>query len=220
MRKIAFHTISGMIRCVSGLRVGGSDELLQAGAADLSCIKNPVTLQPYIPGSSLKGRLRSEMEFKLEKYSLDRDSKPTEPCGCGREDCLICRIFGAHKNTRYQYGPSRLIPRDAQPSAGQTIIYEIKTESANNRQTGAAHDPRKLERVPAGTTFDFKFSLQEWNIDAACSYDNKNGAEAMTSFLIEAMRLVEATGIGSGIGRGSGEIRFEHLELNGVGFSL
>ena len=220
MKKIAFHTISGVIRCVSGLRVGGSDELLEAGAADLTCIKHPVTLQPFIPGSSLKGRLRSEMEFKLGKYGLDRDHRPTEPCGCGQNDCLICRIFGPHKNTRHQLGPSRLISRDAQPSPNQVIAYENKTESANNRQTGANHDPRKMERVAAGTEFDFRLTIQEWDSDSICSYNGNTAGLALVEFIKVAMRAVENTGIGSGVGRGSGEVQFKHLKLGGNDFTL
>lgn len=58
MRKTGYHEITGVIHCLSGLRVGGSDELLQIGGTDLTCIKHPVTLRPYIPGSSIKGRMR------------------------------------------------------------------------------------------------------------------------------------------------------------------
>jgi len=215
MQKEKIHAITGVIHCVSGLRVGGSDGLLEIGATELTCIKNPTNSQPYIPGSSIKGKLRSEMECK-------KGINGPEPCGCGKESCLICRVFGPHKNTHYAFGPPRLIVRDAQPSAA--IICEIKTENIINRKTGAAEHPRSMERVPAGTKFDFKLSIQEWDIDKTCSYPPTGGGEtggkALIEFIKDAMRLVQATGIGSGITRGSGEIKFESLKLNGADFTL
>ena len=72
MKKIEQKNIIGRIYLKSGLRVGGSDELLQIGATDLTCIKHPVTFEPYIPGSSIKGKLRSELEKKEGKLSLRR----------------------------------------------------------------------------------------------------------------------------------------------------
>lgn len=213
MKKLSVHSITGVIHSISGLRVGGSDELLETGAADLTCIKNPVTLQPYLPGSSIKGKLRSEMESRLGKVG-------SEPCGCGKPDCLVCRIFGPHKLTNHTLGPSRLIVRDAQPSPGQTIILEIKTESMNNRQTGTAEHPRKMERVPAGTRFDFRMKLHYWDMDQGCKHDGKTGKDALIAFLQDALRHVQDSGIGSGISRGSGEVQFRELETDGVPFSL
>ena len=96
MKKIAYHEITGVIHCLSGMRIGGSDELLQIGGTDLTCIKHPVTLKPYIPGSSVKGKMRSELEQKLGKFGgLDSN----EPCGCA--SCLVCRIFGPHKKAKH-----------------------------------------------------------------------------------------------------------------------
>jgi CRISPR-associated protein Csm3 len=74
VRKTGYHEITGIIHCKSGLRVGGSDELLQIGGTDLTCIKHPVTRAPYIPGSSIKGKMRSELEQRLGK--IGRDGKP------------------------------------------------------------------------------------------------------------------------------------------------
>src|SRR5579884_3318530 len=64
MKRIGYISITATLEAVSGLRVGGSDDMLQIGGTDLTVIRHPVTLQPYIPGSSLKGKLRSELEKK------------------------------------------------------------------------------------------------------------------------------------------------------------
>lgn len=57
-------TLSGQIHCLSGLSIGGSSNSIEIGGIDREVIKNPVTREPYIPGSSLKGKMRSELEKK------------------------------------------------------------------------------------------------------------------------------------------------------------
>ena len=54
--------IAGVISCRSGILVGGADDTLQIGGIDKNVIRNPLTGEPYIPGSSLKGKLRSITE--------------------------------------------------------------------------------------------------------------------------------------------------------------
>lgn len=215
MKKTGQHEITGTIVNVSGLRVGGSDDLLQIGGTDLTVIKHPVTLRPYIPGSSLKGGLRSELEKRLGKFGRGG----TEPCGCGQETCLVCRVFGPHKNTNYQYGPTRIIVRDC-PVTGDFAL-EHKTENVINRKTGAAEHPRTLERVAAGAKWDMRISIQEWDLDAPCSHVPQGktaavkGGQALIEFVLDGLRAVVQTGIGSGISRGSGEIKIENLKVNG-----
>ncbi len=133
MRKLAQYAIRGTIELKSGTRIGGSEDVLQIGATDLTCIKDPVSGRPYIPGSSLKGRMRAELE-----KALGRAGGPygNEPCGCGRNDCAVCRIFGPHRNSRHQLGPTRIIVRNAPLIEGGTI--ELKTETTNRRSTGGA----------------------------------------------------------------------------------
>lgn len=217
MKKTKYHTITGTIVCLSGLRIGGSDDLLQTGGTDLTCIKHPVTLQPYIPGSSLKGRLRSEMEQREGKFS-GRDEN--EPCGCAQDHCLVCRVFGPHKAKAHKFGPSRLIVRDASVTKGGET--ELKAENVIDRKTGQAQHPRKVERVVAGSEFAFRLALQTWDIDNLCKFRDDAGTEhtgpqALIEFLRCALRRVQRTGIGSGVSKGSGEIEFRNLKIQGDG---
>jgi len=215
MKKIGHHTITGIIHCVSGLRIGGSDELLQIGGTDLSCIKHPVTLQPYLPGSSIKGKMRSELEQKQGRFG-GRDS--TEPCGCATADCLVCRIFGPHKKATHNLGPSRIIVRDAQLlNGGQT---ELKSENVIDRKTGAALHPRKVERVVAGSGFGLKIGIQVWDGDAQVQHSTQTGGQALVTFVKDGLRALQQTGLGSGISKGSGEIELRDLKLDGESFTL
>lgn len=213
MKKVGYHEITGVIRCLSGLRVGGSDELLQIGGTDLTCIKHPVTLKPYIPGSSIKGKMRSEQEQRLEKFG-GRDQ--SEPCGCA--NCLVCRIFGPHKNTKHQLGPTRIIVRDASCTKGGET--ELKSENVIDRKTGTALNPRKIERVVAESEFSLRIGIQVWNLDVDSKHNNKSGGEALVEFVKDGLRALQQTGLGSGISKGSGEIEFRDLKLDGTPFSL
>lgn len=215
MRKIGQKNIIGYIYLKSGLRVGGSDDLLQIGATDLTCIKHPVTFEPYIPGSSIKGKLRSELEKKEGKFS-GRDNN--EPCGCAQANCLVCRIFGPHKKAQHNLGPSRVIVRDAKLVRGGEL--ETKTENIIDRKVGTALHPRKVERVSEGSEFEFKISLQVWDLDDGCSYDNHRSGDALVAFIKDGLRAVQDTGLGSGVSKGYGEIEFRDLQLDGAAFEL
>ncbi len=215
MKKVGHKTISGTIRLLSGMRVGGSDDLLQIGGTDLTCIKHPVTLQPYLPGSSLKGKMRSELEKKLGKFG---GKDYNEPCGCADRGCLVCRVFGPHKRAKHELGPTRIIVRDAQLLEGGAL--ETKSENVNDRKTGTAQHPRKVERVCAGSSFKLKLAVQVWDLDDGCSYDGRTGGDALVAFVVDALREMRNTGIGSGISKGYGEIDLEELEVDGVSIGL
>jgi CRISPR-associated protein Csm3 len=212
MRKIGYHEITGIIHCLSGLRVGGSDELLQIGGTDLTCIKHPVTLRPYIPGSSIKGKMRSEQEQRLGKLTGN------EPCGCAKTDCLVCRVFGPHKKARHELGPTRIVARDAACTRGGET--ELKSENVIDRKTGTAMHPRKVERVVAGSEFRLRIGIQVWDSDSGCSHNDKSGGDALVEFVKDGLRALQQTGLGSGISKGSGEIEFRDLKLDVMPFTL
>src|SRR5436309_936473 len=93
---------------VNGLRVGGSGGELEIGGAvdaNLSALRDTLTGEPYIPGSTLKGKLRSITESVLGSFRIRdnrREPSADSPCGCGQNTCVVCTIFGAHMNTRAQ----------------------------------------------------------------------------------------------------------------------
>ncbi|RIK62288.1 MAG: type III-A CRISPR-associated RAMP protein Csm3 [Planctomycetota bacterium] len=205
MKKVAHYVIKGEIELLSGMRIGGSDDILQIGGTDLTCIKDPVTGRPYIPGSSLKGKMRSSLEKHLGKVN------GREPCGCAREDCPVCRVFGPHRNTNHQLGPTRIIVRDA-PLISVEFAIENKTESVNRRDTGAAEHPRTVERVAPGARFRFEIGVQEFDVDARFRYQDPDGKEltgkeSLLEVIDHALWEMEQTGIGAGTGKGYGKIK-------------
>jgi len=222
MKRINHYVIRGTIELLSGTRIGGSDDVLQIGGTDLTCIKDPVTGRPYIPGSSLKGKMRSSLEkvrgaFRRREDRQTRqvsyENEAREPCGCAKDDCPVCRVFGPHKNTNHQLGPTRIIVRDA-PLISDSFAIENKTESINRRDTGAAEHPRTVERVAPGAKFALEIGVQEFDIDKDFSYTDDQekpvkGADALLEVVCHCLDLVEQTGIGAGTGKGYGQVKIE-----------
>ncbi|GJQ27110.1 MAG: type III-A CRISPR-associated RAMP protein Csm3 [Phycisphaerae bacterium] len=206
MKKVDHYVIRPEIELLSGTRIGGSDDILQIGGTDLTCIKDPVTGRPYIPGSSIKGKMRSSLEKALGKTTYGR-----EPCGCADAKCPICRVFGPHKQTNHQLGPTRIILRDAPLISGEFAI-ENKTESTNRRDTGAAEHPRTVERVAPGAKFALEIGVQVFDIDAQFKYKNADGneltgANALLEVVDHALWEMEQTGIGAGTSKGYGKVK-------------
>lgn len=223
MKKINHHRIEGVIENLTGLRIGGSDDLLQIGGTDLTVIKHPVTAEPYLPGSSIKGKMRHELEKRLGKFG-GRNGE--QPCGCAQQDCLVCRVFGPHlvhvsgdaRKKAADLGPSRIIVRDGQLREGGEI--ELKTENVINRKTGTAEHPRTVERVAAGSKWTLEIGIEELDDDAQCSCtDSKGnahtGGDALVAFVLDGLRAIQETGLGAGVSRGYGQVRITGLKVNG-----
>lgn len=218
MQRTAIHTITFTARCESGLHIGGSQDELAIGGSDNPVIKNPETGKPYIPGSSLKGKMRGELEKQLGRFGDQNRRNNDRPCGCAEEDCPVCRLFGAHMNTRSNLGPSRIIVRDGRLLQGGRI--ENKTENVINRQTGAAEHPRSNERVVEGTEFKMQIVLQVFDLDRDFPYTDHNGNsyqddEALQAVVAYGLNLVQMTGLGGGTSRGSGAVSFDDFKLDG-----
>lgn len=224
LRKVKQIRFTGKIELLSGMRIGGSETLLEIGGVDpgQTCIKHPTTYKPYIPGSSLKGKMRSEMEKKLGKYKIYKNKEGKliyEPCDCA--ECLICRVFGPHAVVAHDLGPTRLLVRDCQVL--EKGDFEIKSSTAINRYTNTALGGalRTEERVAAGAIFDLRIDLQIWNVDEVeCEYQTKKGEAALVEFVKDCLRLVQQTGIGAGTSKGFGLVKFEPFEIDGNKESL
>lgn len=103
-----YQIITGIIKCETGLHIGGAAEKMEIGGMDNPIIKHPITDLPYIPGSSIKGKMRSLLEWKMGLFEANGDVHKW----CGNIDCPICRIFGTTAEEA-SIGPTRLIVRDA-----------------------------------------------------------------------------------------------------------
>jgi CRISPR-associated protein Csm3 len=224
------------MKALTGLRVGGSKENFEIGGLDNPVIKTLGVIEnydgrgnnlpegaPYIPGSSLKGKIRSLVEWAKGRvdYMISKANNDVEkagkPCVCGR--CEVCKVFGTGDAKTIESlklselpGPPRLRVFDAYPTwesierlrgaFGENIFTEIKTENAINRLTSKAN-PRKVERVPAGVVFFGEMAFHLFT---------KEDPELL-KVVFEGMRLLEDDYLGGYGSRGSGKVRFENIEV-------
>lgn len=212
--------IQGEIVCETGLRIGGSKDTIEIGGLDNPIVRHPIDDLPYIPGSSIKGKLRSLLESVHGRRRWDRrqrrpiNDNGKDPCGCGQ--CMVCRIFGSHNNPGHPLGPTRLLVRDAKLTESSKEVLEkaqrekglffseVKTENTINRRTGKAYNPRPYERVPEGTRFQLDLLLK--------IYDTDNEEECI-QFVKQGLDLLESDYLGSSGSRGYGKISFHDLQF-------
>jgi CRISPR-associated protein Csm3 len=62
MQLTKIQKLTGQIELLSGLHIGSGNTEIHIGGTDNPVIKNPITQEPYIPGSSIKGKMRSLLE--------------------------------------------------------------------------------------------------------------------------------------------------------------
>ncbi len=223
MRLMGYKKIEGIIEVVTGLHIGGSTAIIEIGGKDNPIIKHPITKEPYIPGSSLKGKMRSLLEWSLGKLNTDPASKDFgEVHSCGKEGCPICVIFGTSAEEA-GLGPTRLIVRDAVLDTEYKNeqkkrnfnwtpldITEDKCENAINRITARAN-PRSLERVISGVKFSFKMSYKVFEKkDNKTSEKSDDGTsdENLFSHVLNGLRLIEKDALGGAGSRGCGQVSF------------
>lgn len=195
--------ISADIELKTGLHIGSSDAFSAIGAVDSVVIKDPLTNKPIIPGSSIKGKMRS-----LLAQSINEEIAPSP----NQDHKKIRRLFG--DSTDYKQG--RLIFRDAflenaeeMLAAGAKSLTEVKYENTINRIDAQA-SPRQLERVIVGSEFAFELIYTiTADMDSAEIDEDLNTIK-------QALELLELDYLGGSGTRGYGQIAFANLTAEPV----
>lgn len=195
--------LSSTLTVVSGLHIGGSKESVEIGGIDSPVIKMATRKgQPYIPGSSLKGKMRCLLEQVNGATEVGKSPK-------------INQLFGFSNDNI----PSRLIVRDAyMTEKSEEILRECtsldmpytenKFENRIHRITGVAEHPRQIERVPAGTEFHIEMILNIWDGD---------NEDELSTLLQLGIALIENDYLGGNGSRGYGQVifsKFSKVELS------
>lgn len=200
--------IKGTLTLLSGLHIGDSKENVEIGGVDSPIIRRKDNNQPYIPGSSLKGKIRSLLEI-ASGANADTQFKDYS-----EQSIVIPQLFGWFGPDKKGGNPSRLIVRDAnltdksvehfENSEFTDLPYsEVKFENVINRLDGKAEHPRQIERVPAGAVFDIEFVI---NI-----MDDSDEA-AFLSLLKSGIALLENDYLGGSGTRGYGHVKIDLQE--------
>lgn len=222
MQLTNMRQLEATIELVTGLHIGAGDAEMHIGGTDSPVLKHPHTNEPYIPGSSLKGKMRSLLEWRAGVIGESNGS----PIGFKHLDKLagdqrkqaeiILKLFGISggdkaddrdsANAREKVGPTRLAFWDCALDADwvkgirdqNMILTESKSENMINRISGTAEHPRNIERVPAGARFDFRLTLKELD-----------GDNDLLETVLAGLKLLEFDGIGGSGSRGYGKIKFQ-----------
>ncbi len=220
MQLTQIQKIKGIIVLQSGLHIGAGDSEMRIGGTDSPVVKHPVTGQPYIPGSSLKGKIRSLLEWRHglvlaaggSPYSFSHLAKD-ENNPAGR---TVIQLFGGAPDKTddklvNSIGPTRLAFRDCQLEENwqkneldshHLLATEVKSENSINRIAGTAEHPRFIERVIAGAQFDFTLTLKVLD------------GENLLDTVLLGLKLLELDSLGGSGSRGYGKLKFAGLTLD------
>lgn len=196
--------INTQLEVLTGLHVGGSSDNVEIGGIDNPVIK----LQsrkgtPYIPGSSLKGKIRCLLEQIAGSPKVG-----------GEKEINI--LFGYSEDNI----PSKLIVRDSYLDLSQNSDYkqaieeqlldmpftESKWENVIDRVKGTAEHPRQMERVPAGARFNVQFVINVWTEDG--------DGEQLMELLKKGITALESDYLGGSGSRGYGQVKFDKIEIS------
>ncbi len=205
--------ISGEIEVITGLHIGGSNASMSIGGMDNPVIRNPINDEPFIPGSSLKGKMRAMLEIKEGTFGT---SNKTKFNATSNPNHTAARLFGytGYENDmrnavqHYEQQPSRLIVRDSSLTNKEVftktdLLYtESKMEVTIDRITSDAN-PRPIERVPAGAKFQLELVLNIFQSDIAENIVNK-----LIETTFKCLQLVQDDYLGGSGSRGSGQVAF------------
>lgn len=198
LKKIYKYNIQ--LKLDTGLHIGGSNDAFDIGGADSTVIKNPLTKEPYIPGSSFKGKIRSLLTQKYGKLTNDKNDIVID-------DKTIANLFQPVESDAATIQASRAIFRDLflsensrkelQNYMGEGNFTELKAENSISLLQGKAANPRLIERVPAGAEFDGEVILMIYDRD---------DEEGLKEALEEGFDLLEYNYLGGSGTRGYGKV--------------
>jgi CRISPR-associated protein Csm3 len=211
-------TLSGNIEVLTGLHIGGSDDTMKIGGVDNGVIKvydrELKREVPYIPGSSLKGKIRSLLEWNYGVAQLN-DGKPfgsdvlkkyenTHLKDKKQELENFLKLFG-DSSSENKFGMTRAIFSDCFLVDKENIdeIREVKTENMIDRSKGTAKHPRQTERVAPGVEFGFEIRVKVLDGD---------DEEKMKKIIEKGLKLLELDYLGGNGSRGYGRVKIHYKD--------
>lgn len=182
----------------TGMHIGTSSAFSAIGAVDSPVVRDPVTGLPIVPGSSLKGKLRTLIARSL---CGDIQNMPI----FDNDDPKVKRLFGSAKPvqaSRLQFADCFVENAERMHRVG---ITEVKAENGINRADGVAN-PRFIERVSPGTSFQVRIV-----------YDIADSSQVMEdmALLVKGMKLLQMDYLGGHGSRGSGRVSLRDFAVTG-----
>ncbi len=198
--------IRATLQVETGLHIGGSGDYAPIGAVDNIFIRDAMTKQPIIPGSSVKGKMRTLLAKARNPQGIAE--------GPGKDEPVVLRLFGSAEKgqillSRLQFSDSFVKKESLEKFSAidtDTYLGEIKFENSITRGTGVAN-PRQIERVPRGMQFDFYLV---YNIE------NEAEMEEDMRVLAQGFTLLQMDYLGGHGSRGYGRVSFHDFQVKRI----
>ena len=211
--------IEGYLETVTALHVGAGRGMKTTGS-DLPIMLDAYG-RPFIPGSSFKGSLRSQVEAVLRAVAAQRGEDPKrwscdvvseDYCIPNKEDwqedpavilekaCAVCKLFGA------PYMASRVYISDliVEPETWDPLLLQVRDGVAIDRESCTAAEKKKfdLEIVPPGVRFRLEILVE-------------NPTDEELGLLFWALQLYDDgyARLGGASSRGTGRVRLIIKEM-------
>ncbi|HRI85842.1 MAG TPA: type III-A CRISPR-associated RAMP protein Csm3 [Ignavibacteria bacterium] len=208
-----------IIETLTGLHIGIGNDKLQIGGVDSEVIKDPVTKQPYIPGSSLKGKIRCLLETEGDFEDGERNKTLNLCFGINNDYKKIKDVENKNRKkngepeveyrtpTRFIFRDLFLIEEDEKRFQRNEINTEFKTEIVIDRQKGTAKDGglRTIERVPPKVRFEGNIIIR---------YLENEKVEDLFKVLESGVNLLIDDCLGGSGSRGYGAVKVSINEIN------
>lgn len=206
--------LKGTLELKSGLHIGAGRDAVKIGGLDNPVVRSVMRdNQPYVPGSSLKGKMRSLVELS---EGVDCTSHQDR-----NDHCVVCKVFGGSVANDNNHA-SRLIFRDAylqeedarklQEADTDYPYTEVKAETAIDRLTGRAKGKtlRQTERIPAGVRFEVEVVVNVFR------GDNEPTEDEIRKLFTRGLKLLNSDYLGGSGSRGYGYVALHFNEVEEV----
>lgn len=201
LKKIIKFTFE--LELLTGMHIGGSEDIFDIGGADNTVVKNPLTSEPYIPGSSFKGKMKALLTYRYGRI-VEHTLKI--------QDLAMLSLFEPVTDKKILV--SRAIFRDLylteeskqelQKHLGEGCFTEIKAENSIDPLKGKAANPRMIERIPAGAKFNGEIIVNVFDED---------DEDHLRKSLLEGIEMLELNYLGGSGTRGYGRVKVNVKEV-------
>ncbi len=200
--------ITAELEVLTGMHIGGTNEFAAIGAIDSPVVRDAITRKPLIPGSTLKGKMRTLLSRQYSESYM--------PVKTVNDPVIVKRLFGSsvdkdYRTARLCFSDSILANEEEIKTRGARRSTEVKFENTINRITAEAN-PRQIERVIPGCKFNISII---YNVNSNEQLDEKNLSDDFRA-LRDGFRLLEYDYIGGSGTRGYGKVKFNNLKATPV----
>lgn len=206
MSKLISKTIiRTQMTLLSGLHIGDSKETTEIGGIDSPVVRRKDNREPYIPGSSLKGKIRCLLEQIDGASKVGNSEKVNKVFGiASKEKTISSRVIfrdSYFAKEDVDYADSNIFRILKEGEFTDMPFTEMKVENTIDRISGKASDGgiRNIERIPAGVKFNIEVLINNFE-------DENVGSKEL---LIEGFRALNNDYLGGSGTRGYGHVKID-----------